>query len=195
MAEPAAPPRFRWATECDNVHPTKRRRSTCAAAIALGCAPVLLTAIARPTPILVWNLSPSAPVGFYLVTPGEPVRRGERVPVWLPKGARRFADRRHYLPANVPAVKRVAATEGSEICAAGARIAIDHRVVAVRRARDGVGGPLPWWQGCRTLRPGEIFVLTAENAGSFDGRYARISRTDDVVGSVHLVWRAAGVER
>src|SRR3546814_4149287 len=71
----------------------------------------------------------------------------------LPDTVRLFAARRHYLPANVPVVKRVAAASGDEVCAAGARIMVNGRLVARRLDRDGAGRPMPWRSGCATLGP------------------------------------------
>jgi len=36
---------------------------------------------------------------------------------------------------------------------------------------DREGRPLPAWQGCRPLAPGEVFLLMANIPASFDGRY------------------------
>ena len=46
----------------------------------------------------------------------------------------------------------------------------DRRLVALRE-RDGRGRPLPFWQGCRTLRAGELLMLNPDHADSMDGRY------------------------
>src|SRR3546814_1963618 len=97
----------------------------------------------------------------------------------LPDTVRLFAARRHYLPANVPVVKRVAAASGDEVCASGARIMVNGRLVARRLDRDGAGRPMPWRSGCATLGPGEYFLLMAESPAPFDGRYFGLSRAED----------------
>ncbi|WP_343228041.1 S26 family signal peptidase [Stakelama flava] len=146
------------------------KRRIAAAATALLGAGLLATIAVPPAPRLVWNASASTPVGLYLVRPGARVEVGDWALVRTPEAVRRLAAERHYLPANVPLVKRVAATGGQRVCTVSALLTVDTRVVAVRRMRDALGRLLPRWQGCRRLRPDEMLVLGID-PGSFDGRY------------------------
>lgn len=149
---------------------------------------VLAGALFPPTPRLVWNASVSAPVGLYRVTPGATLRPGDMVVAWMPKSLRYLAATRHYIPDNVPLVKRVAAAPGDSVCALGQEILIDGEWVAMRRVRDGAGRPMPWWTGCRTLREDEFFLLMANVPDSFDGRYFGISAGSEMVGKAQLLW-------
>jgi type IV secretory pathway protease TraF len=108
--------------------------------------------------------------------------------VRLPAAARALAAARRYLPAQVPAVKRIVAMAGDRVCARGAALLVEGRVAARRLAADARGRPLPWWRGCRTLRPDEIFLLMQDSATSFDGRYFGVSHRADVVGKAALLW-------
>lgn len=147
------------------------------------------TLVLRPAPVLLWNASPSSPVGLYAV--GSPVRLkpGDTAIAWPPSDAHRLAAERHYLPAGVPLVKRVAATSGAHVCARGRRIFINGRLAALRRPRDGAGRPLPWWTGCRRLRRGEIFLLSPDVPEAFDGRYFGVTHASEVIGAGRLLWR------
>src|SRR3546814_3482034 len=87
-----------------------------------------------------------------------------------PDSVRQLAARRHYLPANVPLLKSVAARKGSEVCALGPAIFIDGRLTATRKKVDRQGRPLPWWHGCERLHQGRLFLLMG-HPDSFDGRY------------------------
>ena len=167
-----------------------RRRWRCryGALAALGAAVLGLTMAWRPAPVLVWNASASAPLGLYRVRPGAPIETGDMVVVWLPGPARALADRRRYLPANVPAVKRVAAAAGARVCARGTAVWVGGRRVATRLAADHRGRPLPWWHGCRTLDSGEIFLLMRDSPDSFDGRYFGPSPRADLIGRATLLW-------
>ncbi len=149
---------------------------------------LLATLVAPPRPHLVWNVSASAPVGLYRVEPAAELRRGDRVVARLPARWRGLAARRHYLPANVPLVKRVAGVPGDRVCARGRRLSINGRRVAQRLRRDGSGRPLPAWQGCVTLGAGR-YLLLLPAPGSFDGRYFGISDGSDIIGRAHLLWR------
>ena len=78
---------------------------------------------------------------------------------------------RRYLGKGVPLLKHVAAKAGQRICRIGAVVSVDSKPVAVARARDRLGRPLPAWQGCRTLAAGEMLLLNPAVPASLDGRY------------------------
>ena len=140
-----------------------------------------------PAPRLVWNASASAPIGFYWRVIGAP-SRGDlalaRAPLW----ARKLAAERHYLPVNVPLIKRVAAVVGDVVCASGAAISINGGVVALRLASDPMGRPLPQWEGCEALGAGEFFLLMGDVPDSFDGRYFGVTERRDIIGRLVPVW-------
>jgi len=153
-----------------------------------GLAAALAATIALPPhPLLVWNVSASAPTGLYRVS-GTDLATGDMVIAWPPAAARDFAARRHYLPINVPLVKRITAEPGDTVCALGPRIFVNGRRVARRLVRDGVGRPMPWWIGCVTLRQGAMFLLMTDSPASFDGRYFGPTKRGDIVGKATLLW-------
>lgn len=145
------------------------------------------TVFTPPAPMLVWNVSASAPIGLYSVHPRAHVGTGDMVIVRLPGLFRSFAAHRHYLPANVPLVKRVAAVASDRVCARGRVVRVNGRWAASRRRFDRQGRALPWWQGCRTLRSGELFLLM-DHPASFDGRYFGPIARADVIGRARRLW-------
>ena len=165
----------------------RRRRLGLAALVACVTAPVAASAIWKPPTLLVWNASASAPIGLYRLSAAKEVRRGDMVVAWTPGPARSLAAGRHYLPANVPLVKRVAAAAGDRVCAAGNAVSINARRAAVRQNRDAAGRALPWWSGCRDLLAGEYFLLM-DSPASFDGRYFGVTGKADVLGRAVLLW-------
>ncbi len=146
------------------------------------------SAVIQPPILFVWNSSASAPLGLYEVFPDRHAQRGDTVIARMPQAWREFAATRRYLPSNVPLVKRIAASEGQEVCALGSRIFIDGVPVAERKLRDGQGRPLPWWEGCWRLSHGQFFLLMAKNPDSFDGRYFGVTGSADILGPARLVW-------
>lgn len=137
------------------------------AAVLLVWAPVDV-----PTPtLLVWNASASAPIGLYRVDPLAAPRLGDRVVVDPPVAVATFLAARRYLPRGVPLIKTVAALPPSRVCRDRLSVSVDGRALALARAKDRRGRDLPVWSGCRTLAPGEVFLLTAEILDSLDGRY------------------------
>ena len=149
----------------------------------------IASTVLRPArPLLLWNASSSSPLGLYGVTSAGSIKAGDTVIAWAPAPARRLAAERHYLPANVPLVKRVAAARGDRVCAKRRTIFVNGRPAALRRVRDTSGRQLPWWFGCRRLRPGELFLLSPNSPHAFDGRYFGITRSSEIVGKARLLW-------
>jgi len=144
--------------------------------------------VLHPRPRLVWNASASAPEGLYRVTPGGPIAVGDMVIATVPARYRRLAAARHYVPANVPLVKQVAAGAGDQICALGRDLYRDGIWLADRRDVDSARRPMPAWQGCVRLRGGQYFLLMATSPLSFDGRYFGISDRRDIIGKAELLW-------
>ena len=182
---------FRWGEELRRRRAALnlgRRRIAAVALVAALATATLLTLLWPPRPLLVWNASASSPVGLYRVSAAEGLARGEMVVAWAPADARTLAAWRHYLPANVPLVKRVAAIAGDWVCAEGELIFVNDALVARRLRADPSGRPLPWWSDCRMLRHGETFLLMSGGATSFDGRYFGITGRHDIVGRARLIW-------
>ncbi|MEW9856682.1 S26 family signal peptidase [Novosphingobium sp. M1R2S20] len=192
MAEPPpqVPPLPLFASEqAQRAHCARRRRwRRRALPLALGIVALASTIALPPRPLLVWNASASAPIGLYAVTARRTFARGDMAIVRLPASLRRLAARRHYLPRGLPLVKRVAGVAPDRICAQGVRITINGHLAAIRRIRDGLGRPLPQWQGCRPLGAGALFLLMTGRADSFDGRYFGISEPGDIIGKATPLW-------
>ncbi|RRH92166.1 S26 family signal peptidase [Mesorhizobium tamadayense] len=166
----------------------RRIRAQKTIAIAtIGLGLIGFTALAKPTPWLVWNASASAPVGLYRFAVGAPAR-GELVLVSPPKSVADLAAERSYLPANVSLVKRLAALPGEHVCAFNDAIIIGGEIVARRLTTDGQGRPLPRWNGCRTLDGNEIFLLGNDNIRSFDSRYFGPVPAPNLIGRLVPLW-------
>ena len=166
----------------------KRRK-----ALVLSLATVVLTLLAlasyaRMPSYLVWNASASVPRGLYLMSPNAPIGRYDLVLAWLPDAVRRTAAERHYLPADVPIIKPVAAMFGDIVCAVGDGISINETVIAKRLAHDRQGRPMPTWLGCKILRDDELLLLAAGVTDSFDGRYFGPLEASQVVGTLVPLW-------
>jgi conjugative transfer signal peptidase TraF len=175
----------------DALRREKKRRARLRKRLALlgicAASVVLLAAHAR-SPRLIWNASASAPIGLYRVMSDGTPRIGDMVIARVPLAYRRLAAERHYLPADVPLVKRVAASDGQDVCAAGLGLFIDGRRASARRIVDGQGRPMPMWNGCIRLHARQYLLLMPDPA-SFDGRYFGITDGADIVGTATLLWQ------
>lgn len=166
-----------------------RRRYGAVLGLSLaGLSALAFAAVAAPTPRLVWNASPSAPIGLYRLDPAAPITLGRRVAYRpTPDQARLFA-RRRYLPQGVPLLKTVAAEAPAEVCRDGRAVRIDGRTVAHARRTDRAGRPLPTWSGCRRLSSDQILLLSADAPDSLDGRYFGPVSRGRILGVVTPLW-------
>ena len=124
----------------------------------------------HPPVHLVYNASPSVPLGWYLLVPTRRLSVGMFVIAHLPAAAARLAARRGYLPLTVPVVKRIAAGPGELVCERSRVLSIDGRPVARALREDAQLRPLPAWSGCVNLARGE-YLLLGLVADSYDSRY------------------------
>ena len=152
-----------------------------------GCIFLAGTLILKPRPLLVWNVSASAPPGLYRLYPGILPAVGGRAASTLPRRMRKLAAERKYLPPNVPLVKWVAAAGGDRVCARHSAVFVNSRLAAVRKKVDPRGRVLPGWSGCVTLRHNEYFLL-GDNPWSFDGRYFGVTPASDIIGRAEFLW-------
>ncbi|URG49325.1 S26 family signal peptidase [Pectobacterium quasiaquaticum] len=183
-------------------HPLSRRRahlvlaalSACGLA-ALACASFLPDHM-RPLPRLTYNPSDSVAVGWYRVdlldhqadSLPSPLSVNSIVLVPPPAEAGVLAAQRGYLPTRVPLLKRVGAIAPQEVCIAGGIVRIDGVLSAAVLRTDRLGRPLPSWQQCRRLAPGELFLLSVTNPASFDSRYFGPVAASTVIGVAHPIW-------
>jgi conjugative transfer signal peptidase TraF len=153
-----------------------------------GLGSVGLTTFVRPAPLLLWNVSASAPIGLYRVIAATPIRRGDLVLVRAPDTVRDLAAERGYLPFSVPLVKRIAALAGDVVCILDDEVIVDGETVARRLNRDHLDRSLPRWDGCRTLHADEVFLLMVVVPDSFDSRCFGPVPLSAVIGRLVPLW-------
>jgi len=162
-----------------------RRFGACCCGLLI--AALAATTVRPPQPRLVWNASASAPIGLWSVAPGAPFDRGDMVAARLAEPWRGLAARRHYLPANVPLIKRVAAGAGDNICAGQHGIFVNGSLVAIPLETDGAAREMPRWRGCTRLGDDAVLLLM-ESPTSFDGRYFGPTARRDIIGKADPLW-------
>ena len=140
------------------------------------------------TPRLMWNASASTPIGLYRLYPAGQLRVGDLIADRPPPTLSRFMAQRHYLPLDVPLLNYVGALSGQTVCRQGLLVSVDGRHVATALTRDHARRPLPVWQGCRLLKPGEIFLLNPAVLDSFDGRYFGVLPPNTVIARAEPLW-------
>lgn len=157
----------------------------------LALAALALAAVAvsawHGVPRVVWNVTSSVEIGLYWISPRSPAT-GDIAAVRLPAAVADLAHLRGYLPRSALLLKPVAAVGGDHVCRWGSRILINGWLRVIAADRDRAGRTLPVWRGCRTLRPGDVFVLS-RMPDSFDGRYYGVLTDFHVVGRAELLWQ------
>lgn len=148
----------------------------------------LVSAYFPPIPRLVWNDSPSVPVGFYVIKPAQAYHRGDLIAANPPSWLAKMLAEQGYLPRGVPLMKFIAATVRQRVCRFGNRITIDGRTAGFARERDSKGRPLMTWKGCHTLEDSEVFLMNFNVSDSLDGRYFETFRARYIVGHAVPVW-------
>jgi conjugative transfer signal peptidase TraF len=119
---------------------------------------------------VVWNLTPSVPVGLYLRRVGARVTVGSTVVLPVPARARSLVLERHYLPPGAVLLKRVVALPGDRVCLDGETYLVNGRALARVGRADSRGRSLPLYRFCGEVPRGRAFVATAAPL-SFDSRY------------------------
>ena len=152
-------------------------------ALIAGSIPALLAvSIFDTEPFLLYNASPSAPIGFYNVEDRNPLTVGDLVAARVPEGYRSLFAERGYLPKNVPVMKRIVAAEGDHVCLRSGAVYLNSDYLAEPLETDSLGRPMPIWTGCRVLDQDEFFLAMTDVPSSLDSRYFGPVTRSDIIG-------------
>lgn len=158
-------------------------------AIALSALPIWMNISTK----LVYNPSASAPIGYYWVdeiNANTQLKIGSFVVIPTPSKYKLMAAKRHYLPINVPLIKKIVALSGDEICRQHQTIFINGKPMAEALIADTSGRKLPSWFGCFVLKSEEFFALMDAN-DSFDGRYFGALKTKNIIGIASILFETS----
>lgn len=137
---------------------------------------------------LIWNASASTPIGLYTVEPTDRLEVTDLVAVDAPEPIASFLSDGGYLPRGIPLLKRVLGLPGQTVCRMNFLITVDAVEMGMALGHDRNGRPLPVWQGCRTIRDGEIFLMNWEVPDSLDGRYFGPISSGSIIGQAVPLW-------
>lgn len=152
-----------------------------------------LIQIVRPTvPRLLYNPSPSAPVGWYRLWPDSDMSRSDLVATRLPESGAALVRERHYLPQNVPLIKTVWAVSGERVCHENGLVLVQGRPPLIVLKQDELGRALPSRSGCYELLKDEVFLISNDVQTSFDSRYFGPVDRELVLGRVKYLGRMNG---
>ena len=140
-----------------------------------------------PKPVLLYNPSESAAVGWYRLTTDKAPKIGSQVAAYAPEWARKMADERGYLPYDYPLIKTVWAVEGDEVCYHKSSVSVPKRPDIAVQVRDALGRDMPVMSGCAVLKSGEYMLLSPDVQAGFDSRYFGPVGLENIVGTVEYL--------
>jgi conjugative transfer signal peptidase TraF len=159
--------------------------------VATAVAAIGTTMDAGMTPRFVWNASASVPIGLYSVHPAHHLTVTALAVAYPPEPLAGWLEERRYLPRGVPLIKPVLALAGQTVCRAGPLFTVDGRESGIAYEKDHSGRPLPFWQGCRVIGHGEIFLMNPAEPGSLDGRYFGPLPIASIAGLAEPLWTSS----
>ncbi len=138
---------------------------------------------------LLWNWTPSLPLGLYWLSFGgrARVRVGALVAFPVPVHVRALVTERRYLPPGALLVKPVVALAADSVCTAGGTLTVNGAPFGAIRTADTRGRPLPRDERCGPLPEGQIFVAS-HLATSFDSRTFGPVALSEIRGTVTPLW-------
>jgi len=136
---------------------------------------------------LIWNRTPSLPLGVYVRSPGVRVEEGVLVALRVPGAVRLLVHERRYLPDGSLLIKPVAAVAGDHVCVHRGMLYINGEPFGAILTRDSEGRELPVYQGCGVLPEGQVF-LASHHPRSFDSRSFGPVDVHALQGTVTPLW-------
>ena len=162
------------------------------AAVIAFCAATLWQIVSPPKPKLIYNMTESAPIGWYAVEEKRSLKPGDLVAAFAPAEARKLAASRGYIPEHVPLIKTIWAIGGERVCHDGLLVRVPNRPDITATGQDGLGRAMPVMSGCYTLNADEVFLVSLDVQSSWDSRYFGAVSDDLIIGPVRYLGKSSG---
>lgn len=137
-----------------------------------------------PRPIVLYNPSPSAPIGWYRLHKNVTPELHDQVAAYAPQWARKLADERGYLPYDYPLIKTVWAVAGDEVCYHNNRVSGPNYPDIQTQLQDSLGRDMPVQSGCIILVSGQYYLVSPDVQTGFDSRYFGPVDISNILGPV-----------
>lgn len=155
------------------------------ATFATACASALACLVGSH---LLWNWTPSLPLGLYWLSPSERgARTGDLVAFPVPEAVRELVRQRRYLPPDALLVKPIVAGEADRVCTEGGTLTVNGAAFGAVATQDTRGRPLPHPEVCGPLSEGLVYVAS-RCPTSFDSRSFGAVPRSAIRGTVTPLW-------
>lgn len=154
------------------------------AALATACACALACLVGSH---LLWNWTPSLPLGLYWVSPHAQAGVGALVAFPVPAGVRALVLERRYLPPGALLVKPIVAAADDEVCTDEGTLTVNGTPLGAIASADTRGRPLPHDTRCAPL-PGGVVFVASHLPTSFDSRTFGPVPISELRGTVTPLW-------
>jgi conjugative transfer signal peptidase TraF len=136
---------------------------------------------------LLWNWTPSLPLGLYWLSPGRPFAVGALVAFPVPPRVQELVRERKYLPPRALLIKPVVALSSDRVCTDGGTLVVNGSVLGAVLTEDSAKRPLPHATGCGPLPEGQVF-LASRYPRSLDSRTFGSVSLNNIRGTVTPLW-------
>jgi len=146
-------------------------------------------------PRLIYNGSPSAPIGWYFVGPTAEIKHGMQVAAFAPQEMTELAQQRGYVPSHIPLIKTVWAVGGQIICWEDGVLRVPNYSDIAVLGQDNLGREVPRISGCHRLKDNEFLLISDQIKSSWDSRYFGPVNAEGILGQAKYLGRLNGRDR
>ena len=136
---------------------------------------------------LLWNWTPSLPLGLYWVSTRAEADVGALVAFPVPAGVRALVRERRYLPPGAVLVKPIVAAADDDVCTDRGTLTVNGAPLGAVATADTRGRPLPHDTRCGPL-PGGVVFVASHLPTSFDSRTFGPVPLSELRGTVTPLW-------
>jgi conjugative transfer signal peptidase TraF len=136
---------------------------------------------------LLWNWTPSLPLGLYWLSPGGAATVGTLVAFPVPSQVQELVRERKYLPPRALLIKPIVALPSDRVCTEDGTLVVGGSVLGAVLTEDSAKRPLPHATGCGPLSEGQVFVAS-HFPKSFDSRTFGPIALNTLRGTVTPLW-------
>lgn len=131
---------------------------------------------------LTYQETASMPIGWYLQTPINKVKKEDVVIVNLNQNWQQYLVRHHWIGKNMTLMKHVFAIPGDTVCIKHQHLLINGRKVVKIYKYYAKNKPLPQWHFCGRVPNNQYLLLSTLSLRSFDGRYFGLIQRSSIIG-------------